>query len=665
MSRRGRAICVLLVLLSFSGTVLAAEDAVKDNIKKLAKDRDPRERAHAAHWLGGRKNPEAVAALAKALLSDSDPTVRQAAASGLWDTGKDAIAAKPELQKALDDDVAAVVARAAGALAVMGVPDKELAPAWRRALEGSRDDATAFISARGLIGVDPPEKLAPPILTYLAENAEDAARPARGQSSWDDRKSAENAAKALTELLNEDAAPLLPMLERTIEKYPDSGRYVLGAVASVRKLPPGAVDMALKYMQSKDEETRQAAVKLAGKVTSEREAARWIPEAIRLLGDREDGVRNEAIWALKGVKGLAWEAAPELARIVSTEPEASIRARAAEAIEEIGNAANPIPKSAKVSVADASKGALVAAMKGKDHDLAVNAVAAYNVLYLDTTDVVATLADVAVSGADVGARQKALLCLRNRQGQAKSTLDAIRPLTKLPDSLIADDAKTAVEWIERGGAGSPGVIKGGVAAEPAASAAKSAPASGKAAPVESGNEEKGLVALRERKLAFDEPSFYRALSSADADAIRAYLDGGMSANLVFVGENHRTPLMILFFGRQACANPEKGHEIVALLLKKGADVNKTDEKQNTALMFAADTCDRETLRMLLKAGAKLNAKNWSGLTALEMGIVSGNPGLEELIAAGARLKPETAKAYADAYKGNPKALALVKKASGQ
>ena len=54
-----------------------------------------------------------------------------------------------------------------------------------------------------------------------------------------------------------------------------------------------------------------------------------------------------------------------------------------------------------------------------------------------------------------------------------------------------------------------------------------------------------------------------------------------------------------------------------------------------------------------------------GLTALQMGIVSGNPGLEELIAAGARLDPATARAYADAYKKNPKALALVKKASGQ
>ena len=93
----------------------------------------------------------------------------------------------------------------------------------------------------------------------------------------------------------------------------------------------------------------------------------------------------------------------------------------------------------------------------------------------------------------------------------------------------------------------------------------------------------------------------------------------MSAKHVFEGSNRRTPLMILFFGGQACAKGAEGREIVALLVKRGADVNAQDEKQNTSLMFAADKCDRETLRMLLKAGAKLNAKNWAGLTALTGG----------------------------------------------
>ncbi len=350
-----------------------------------------------------------------------------------------------------------------------------------------------------------------------------------------------------------------------------------------------------------------------------------------------------------------------------------VRTSAVSALEEIGNVANPIPKAQKVSVATASNAVLVKGMKDKDHDLALACVAAYNVMYLDTADVVATLADVAVTGADVPARQRALQCLRNRQGQARPVVETIRPLTKASDPLIADDAKVAIEWIERGGAGSPGPIKGGVASAPeaasagapaaGAAASKAAAAPATAAPAPSGNEESGLAALRERKLAFDEPSFYRALSEADTAAIRAYLDGGMSANHVFADSNGRTPLMIVFFGTEACSTPDKAHEIVAVLLKKGADVNKEDEKKNTALMFAADKCDRETLRMLLKAGAKRDAKNWSGLTALQMGLFSGNPGLEELIAAGARLDKATAAAYAEAYKKNPKALALIKKAT--
>ena len=669
MTRRALAICIVLAIQSGAARAQSREDElVKDYAKTLAKDRDASDRAHAAHWLGGRKQPEAVAALAKAL-SDPDASVRQAAASALWDTGKDAVAAKPELEKALDDPVAAVVARAAGALAVMGVPDRELAPAWRRALEGSRDDATAFLAARGLIGIDPPEKLAPPILTYLSKNAEEAENPKRTGSNFDDKKSAEAAAKALRELLNENAPPLLPLMDRTMQRSPESCRYVLDALAGARKLPPGTVDLALKYTRASEPETRYAAIGLAGKVTAEREAARWIPEAIRLLGDRDESVRNEACWALKGVKGLSWEAAPELARLAASDPSMGVRKSAASALEEIGNVANPTPKAAKIAVASAAKGPLAAAMKSKDGDLALAAVAAYNVLYIDTPELVATLADVAVSGADVPARQRALQCLRNRQGQSRSVVETIRPLTKAPDALIADDAKTAIEWIERGGTGSPGPIQGGVAAAAPASAA---PAPGTAAETSAtpategagkGSEERGLAALRERKLAFDEPSFYRALAEADTDAIRAYLDGGMSVNHVFVDSNRRSPLMIVYFGTEACGTPEKGHEITALLIRRGADVNQKDEKQNTALMFAADKCDRETLRMLLKAGAKRDAKNWAGLTALQMGIATGNPGLEELIAAGARLDPATAKAYAEAFKRNPKAVALVKKAS--
>lgn len=672
MRRRAPAIGALCLLATLAASAQSDEEKlVREHAKTLAKDRDASDRADAARWLGGRKSPEAVAALAAAL-SDPDAAVRQAAASALWDTGRDAAAAKPALEKALGDPVAAVTARAAGALAAMGVPDAELAPAWRRALEGARDDATAFVAARGLVGIEPPGMVAPPILAYLAKNAEAAAHPKPGRSSLDHRDSAEAAQKALERLVKADAAPVLPLIAKTVREAPASGRYALGALAKAPKLPPGTLDLALESMGSADPATRDAALALAGKLTSEKDAARWIPEATRLLGDPDESVRMEACWVLKGMKGLSAGAAPELVRLLTSDPEPRVRARAAEALGEIGDVSNPVAKTAKIAVASAAKAPLAAAMRDRDHDLAPAAVGAYNVLYIDNAELLAALSDAAVSGQDVAARQRVLQCLRNRQGQAKSAIPALRPLTQSPDRLIADDARTAIEWIERGGAGSPSAIRVGAPEAPAAagggrpSSGKGAPAAAPApaAPGDEASEERALASLRGRHLEFNETGFYRALSEGDAGAIRDYLDGGMSANHVFADENRRTPLMVLFFHGQSCAKGAEGRDVVVLLLRRGADVNAQDEKKNTALMFAADKCDRETLRLLLKAGAKRDAKNWANLTALQMGIVSGNPGLEELIAAGARLDAATAKAYAEAYKNNPKALALVKKASG-
>jgi len=664
-NRSTLALCLFLAVPPAAGQAqYDSAKHVRERVKILATDRDAKDRVDAARFLGGFDEPEAVAALAKAL-SDPDASVREAAASSLWKTGKAAAAAKPDLEKALGDPVAAVVARAAGALSSMGVPDQELAEAWRRALAGATDGSTSFLAARGLIGIDPPVKLAPPILAYLGRNAEAAARPVSGRSSVGDTKNAEAGAKALESLLKEGAAPILPLLKECVETYPSSGRYVLDALGTLKALPPGTVDFALSLTGSPLARTRYAAISLACKVTTEPEVARWIPDAIRLLADPDESVRREACWALKGAKGLAHGAAPELTRLLSKDPSMEARKGAAAALGAIGDATNPISSSAKAEVASVAKAELVKAMNGKDKDLAVEAVGSYNVLQLPSAEIVATLAGVAVSGADTSARERALLCLRNRQGQAKGIVETIRPLTTSPDTSLAADARTAIEWIERGGAGSPGAF---TAAGPAARAAAGraapvpAPAAAAAAP---GGEERGLAALRERNLEFSETGFFQALVTADSEAIRAYLDAGMSPKLAFAMSNRQSPLMVLFFVGKACAEPETGHAIVALLLSRGADVNQLDERTNSALMFAAGKCDRQTLRQLLKAGARLDQRNAAGLNALEMGVVTGNPGVEELIAAGARMETAKAKAYAEAYKGNPKVLALLKKASAK
>src|SRR5450432_1973048 len=81
MTERILAICILLAMPSVAARARSSEDElVKDHAKTLATDRDAKDRAEAARWLGGRKQSEAVAALAKAL-SDPDASVRQVAAS--------------------------------------------------------------------------------------------------------------------------------------------------------------------------------------------------------------------------------------------------------------------------------------------------------------------------------------------------------------------------------------------------------------------------------------------------------------------------------------------------------------------------------------------------------------------------------------------------------
>ena len=100
------------------------------------------------------------------------------------------------------------------------------------------------------------------------------------------------------------------------------------------------------------------------------------------------------------------------------------------------------------------------------------------------------------------------------------------------------------------------------------------------------------------------------------------------------------------------------------MVGRGADANLGDAQKNTPLMAAAmGGCDRETIGILIKAGAKVDAKNAAGLTAFEMGLYSGHDGLEELIAAGYRLPADKAALYRQGYAAQPKSLALINKAT--
>jgi len=166
----------------------------------------------------------------------------------------------------------------------------------------------------------------------------------------------------------------------------------------------------------------------------------------------------------------------------------------------------------------------------------------------------------------------------------------------------------------------------------------------------------------------DPGSAFQALMMLDSNTVRGLLDAGLAPSGDLAGNG--APLYVaLQWAPLSCSpavRPTKAETqaMVRMLLERGADANAGDRNGNTPLMAAASHgCDREVMRALIKAGAKIDAVGKTGLTAFEQGLASGHDGLDEIIAAGYRLPPEKAKALEQAYAGKPASLALVKKAA--
>jgi len=173
------------------------------------------------------------------------------------------------------------------------------------------------------------------------------------------------------------------------------------------------------------------------------------------------------------------------------------------------------------------------------------------------------------------------------------------------------------------------VAEGGVvelepeAEEPAEGAAGSGPPSQK-------------VALGKLGYEYTEGMFLHAVSDGNLDAVRLFLQIGMSANAHEKSDPHPMLQAAQLCGNQPESKPRS--EILVALVAAGGDVKAKDENASTPLLWAAQTgCTPSAVRALLKAGADPNTKAKGGATPLMFAEIFQRKEIADILrAAGAK-----------------------------
>jgi len=632
------------------------ERAVKDFTSK-----DPEKRRSAVELLSGWKGPGAMTVLIQGL-GDMDERIRAESARSLGNWGTEAEPARAALLKALDDRPA-VAAQAAEALErALKVPEKELAPARLRILE-SGDRTEMFLAARSLVGHAAAIRLVGPILDYIDEQF-------LGMSSADyttrdaSRKNIEIGETALERLVkNTKDRSLITTLANAARGFKQRNDIPLDALALYDPRPDGWAKLLVEHLSVRDPRVLARVLFLMGRTAqSAADVAIWAPEAVRVEKHPESSVRSALVSALGGARGLASEHIDVAVRALQAETEKSLRETGISAIGDIGDRNQATPAAGKRLVADRASAALGAVIdKDTDQDLREKAARSLTRLQLEPKTAIDLLVPLTAAAYPEGVRTAALFGLESRGSAVRGAVDALRPLLKDPSEYIRSQAATAISLIERG---APAATAN---AAPEKSAAAPVAPKAPTAPPDAQVEARALEFLRSKKITFEVNSLFGALSERDPGQVRAFLDAGMDPN-GRASDDGDSPLSFLLRAgacsplQRPTAAPVK--EIMNLLLARGADVNLADIHGNTILMAAAmGGCDRETIGALIKAGAKVGAKNAAGLTAFEMGLFSGHDGLEELIAAGYRLPADKAALFRQGYASQPKSLDLITKAT--
>jgi ankyrin repeat protein len=325
-----------------------------------------------------------------------------------------------------------------------------------------------------------------------------------------------------------------------------------------------------------------------------------------------------------------------------------VRLAAVRALGEIGDAAEPFDRSVKAEVARVAGPALLAVVEAPgDEDLREDAMESYVKLAVEPGLAATELARIAGGSYPEWVRITATRSIGKLGRDAQAAVPALERLESDSNDLISSAARSSKEEILRGAAMTP-------AAAPAAHARPG------------GDAAAAQAWLREHGHEFTQDGFLRALVGADADAVKAFLDAGMSA--ADPGTTGMPPLHhALMFACTYGVRPssEAAHRIVADLLAHGAAPNAVDDTGNPALHRAAGPCDGAIITKLIAAGADVNAVNSTGMSAFSLALaLSDAEAAEAMLKAGFRFGSAEAAMAREWYLDDPVRRTLIARAGG-
>ena len=139
-----------------------------------------------------------------------------------------------------------------------------------------------------------------------------------------------------------------------------------------------------------------------------------------------------------------------------------------------------------------------------------------------------------------------------------------------------------------------------------------------------------------------------AFSERRLDIIEMLLNAGADPNLSFDGEILKDHKIYDIHGITIAFWAVRSDEpiylnILKLLIKKGANINKADSMGNTPLINACELGKAENVKILLANGANPNQANLEAEKPLDLAIKSGNKELIDLLMPLTKLLPLTKK----------------------